>query len=412
MKRTNRTRTVMLAVAMIAGVVGTFSFDTTTAKPAEALAPYYDEGGRSGSILRLYRAYYLRAPDKGGFNYWMTQSRSGRDINNISAFFSESGEFKARYGHRTDRQFVDLVYRNVMSRPADTAGYSYWVGRINAGLGRGAVMAYFSDSQEYRAKTVTSVPAGYRAGSNAPTLLNMLTVAPEPARVGYDRALFRHWTDADRNGCDTRCEILASEKRADGTWYSHWDGAVTANPSSFDIDHVVSLAEAWDSGASTWDASRRERFANWEVNLIAVSASSNRSKSDRDAAGWKPPSTRSHCLYAEVTVTTKYVWALTVDNAEKQALRTMLSGCHANSSTTPTGGAPAAPAPKPPPAQSGCKTDGVYIAANGACVANYEKANGDVNCGDLPAAAKPVRVPNPANDPYGLDGNRDGIGCS
>lgn len=404
MKRTMRS--TALAVAMLAGAVGVFGVDAAKAPPAEALAPYYDEAGRSGSILRLYRAYFLREPEKAGFDYWMAQSAGGRDLNNISGFFADSPEFKSRYGRQNDRQFIDLIYRNVMSRPADAAGYDYWVGRMNAGLGRGAVMTFFSDSKEYREKTVTSIAPGYRAGSNASTLLNMLTVAAEN-RTGYSRDLFKHWDDEDGDRCNTRCEVLAAEQRSNGTWYSHWDGATTTDPSTFDIDHVVPLAEAWDSGARTWDAARRDSFADWETNLIAVSASSNRSKGDKDVAEWKPTNTRSHCLYAEVVVTTKYVWSLSVDNAEKQALRSMLTGCTAGSSTVPP---PGNPPTTPPPA--GCKTAGVYIAANGVCVANYEKANGDVNCGDLPAAAKPVRVPNPSNDPYGLDGNRDGVGCS
>lgn len=167
-------------------------------------------------------------------------------------------------------------------------------------------------------------------------VLNSLPVAQE-RRDGYDRDLFRHWSDLDGNGCDARDDVLIAEAVAgtrrgcsvsSGVWVSAYDGVRTSNPSSFDIDHVVALAEAWDSGAWRWDARTRQRFANdldYPLSLIAVSASSNRSKSDRDPAEWLPQ--RNRCSFAKAWVGVKYRWRLSVDATEKSALTRILRSC-------------------------------------------------------------------------------------
>ena len=114
------------------------------------------------------------------------------------------------------------------------------------------------------------------------------------------------------------------------SWY---DGVVTTNPSTFDIDHVVPLHEAWVSGARSWGDGKRERYANdlgWNLSLDAVTAHSNRSKGDRDPAGWLP--TDHLCRYAHHWVKIKYRWALTIDAAEKNELTSLLSGSCGGSS--------------------------------------------------------------------------------
>lgn len=409
MKRSWRAAAVVATlVVSVFGIVGVRS--ATNPPAAHAWAPYYNGNATEGSVYRLYQAFFLREPDQGGFGYWMKQRTSGKSIAWISSYFSQSAEFKARYGTLNNPQFMTLVYQNVMGRVADPEGYNYWVRKLDGGLSRGFVMVLFSDSVEYRAKTVLGVPPGYRAGTNALNLLAVLSVAVED-RTGYDRSLFKHWDDEDGDGCDTRCEVLAAEVRADGTWYSVWDNEVIASATGIQIDHVVPLAEAWDSGARSWDADRRDRFADWQTNLIGVSSSSNQSKSDGDVADWQPPNVRSWCLDAEITVTTKYVWSLSVDPAEKAALSSMLTGCTSSSLTLPPVTAPPTTRPPVTTTPGGCKTAGVYVAKNGVCVANYEKSNGDVNCSDLPAGAKPVTLPKPSNDPYKLDSDHDGKAC-
>jgi hypothetical protein len=181
------------------------------------------------------------------------------------------------------------------------------------------------------------VAAG-RVRISARTLLGRLPVVAETRASTYRRAAFPHWTDADRDGCDTRREVLIAESRTTvtrtatcvlrgGSWFSDYDGVTTTSYGTFDVDHVVALAEAWGSGASTWKAPRRERFANdlghpW--TLQAVTATSNRAKSAKDPAQWLPA--RSRCTYAIHWTTVKYRWKLSVDEAEHAALAKLFAG--------------------------------------------------------------------------------------
>jgi hypothetical protein len=199
--------------------------------------------------------------------------------------------------------------------------------------------------------------------SAAQVLLDSLRVEAEPARVGYDRDLFDHWSDVDGDSCNTRYEVLAAEslepaeksdgcRPTSGLWISAFDGTTTTNPRSFDIDHLVPLAEAWDSGARSWSSSRREAFANDETSpltLIAVSASSNRSKGDRDPAEWLPPSVEYRCEYVASWVSVKARWELSIDPAEKTAIESVLSGCSGTAeqpaATTPPTTVPPTTAP-------------------------------------------------------------------
>ena len=104
------------------------------------------------------------------------------------------------------------------------------------------------------------------------------------------------------------------------------------------VSLMVPLAEAWDSGASTWDAARRERYANDlgdDRSLVAVSAASNRSKSDQDPATWMPPNIAAHCRYLSEWVATKIRWGLTIDSAERDALVQKSQPCTAKITTNP-----------------------------------------------------------------------------
>ncbi|GAA2064884.1 HNH endonuclease family protein [Polymorphospora rubra] len=170
------------------------------------------------------------------------------------------------------------------------------------------------------------------------TMIANLPVAGE-VRTGYNRDLFPHWIDANNNGCNTRYEVLIAEATtrpsvgsgctlSGGRWYSYYDGVTTTTPSGFDIDHMVPLAEAWDSGARSWTNSRRQAFANDlgdARSLVAVTASSNRSKGDRDPAEWTP--SRDLCRYIGEWTAVKTRWRLTVDTAEKNALTSRAAGC-------------------------------------------------------------------------------------
>jgi len=195
---------------------------------------------------------------------------------------------------------------------------------------------------------VAAAPA-HAAQTTVGALIASLPLAPESSPTVYDRALFKHWVDADRDGCDTRREVLKKESLVAvtmgaagctivaGKWFSWYDGQTITAPADLDIDHMVPLAEAWRSGAHGWTAAQREAFANdlgLEASLTAVSASSNRSKGDRDPAGWKPTRTAASCDYARDWALVKYRWNLTADSAEVSALTGMASGACASSSVT------------------------------------------------------------------------------
>ena len=114
-----------------------------------------------------------------------------------------------------------------------------------------------------------------------------------------------------------------------GSWYSPYDGATWTAASDVDIDHLVPLAEAWDSGASTWTTAKRQSLANdlTRPQLIAVTDNVNQSKGDQDPATWLPSRTAYRCTYARAWVQVKYYYDLSVDSAEKSALSSVLNGC-------------------------------------------------------------------------------------
>lgn len=112
---------------------------------------------RVHAVTRLYRAYFLRNPDHNGLTYWLNRRGEGRTLVSISQSFATSSEFRNRYGSLTNAQFVDRVYRNVLGRPADPGGTTYWTTRLDGGMPRGQVMANFSQSTEYRRTTDAGV---------------------------------------------------------------------------------------------------------------------------------------------------------------------------------------------------------------------------------------------------------------
>ena len=157
--------------------------------------------------------------------------------------------------------------------------------------------------------------------------------------TGYSRTLFKHWVDADGDGCNTRKEVLIAEADdpvsigsgcalTGGRWYSYYDGISWTDQSRIDIDHMVPLAEAWDSGARSWTPSRRESYANDLGDyrtLVGVTDSVNSAKGDKDPATWLPAQQR--CRYLREWVAVKVRWSLTVDQPERSALDALAAGC-------------------------------------------------------------------------------------
>lgn len=105
------------------------------------------------SVERLYIAYFLRPSDASGAGYWATRLDQGAGLATVSEAFAGSTEFQNRYGSLGNRDFVKLVYVNVLGREPDANGYGFWVGELDRGMARGEMMIGFSESAEFRTKT-------------------------------------------------------------------------------------------------------------------------------------------------------------------------------------------------------------------------------------------------------------------
>jgi len=176
--------------------------------------------------------------------------------------------------------------------------------------------------------------------------LDALAVKGRAPKTGYQRDAFGpSWSDVDRNGCDTRNDVLARDLTdvtfEEGTHdcvvltgtladpYSDATIGFERGPRSADvqIDHVVALSDAWQKGAQQWDADRRRQFANDPANLLAVDGPTNSAKGDGDAATWLPPSTGYRCAYVVRQVRVKAAYGLWVTQAERDAMDRVLDGC-------------------------------------------------------------------------------------
>ncbi|MFE0462551.1 DUF1524 domain-containing protein [Kitasatospora sp. NPDC058965] len=190
----------------------------------------------------------------------------------------------------------------------------------------------------------TPLTAGDRALPAPPSAdqvraeIDTLTIeAPHPM-TGYSRAKFPHW--AMQSGtCDTREIVLQRDgqdvvtdaqcRAVAGTWTSPYDGKTFTDSKLLDIDHIVPLANSWRSGADGWDTAKRKALANdlTHSQLVAVSATSNRSKGDQSPDQWKPPLQSYWCEYARARGDIKYLYGLNTTEPEKAAPGDMLDTC-------------------------------------------------------------------------------------
>lgn len=183
-----------------------------------------------------------------------------------------------------------------------------------------------------------ATPPGIPSKTTAQSELNALTVATEGSMTGYSRDKFPHWITVS-GSCNTREMVLKRDGTnvstgtdcypISGSWYSPYDGATWTSPADVDIDHIVPLAEAWRSGASSWTTAKRQSFANdlTHPQLIAVTDNVNQSKGDKDPSSWKPPRTAYYCTYSKMWIQSKSTWGLKLQSAEKTALQSMLNTC-------------------------------------------------------------------------------------
>ena len=254
-----------------------------------------------------------------------------------------------------------------------------------------------------------------------------LPVKGRAAKTGYTRDQFgQSWADVDRNGCDTRSDILIATltdkdisgrcKVLSGSLNDPYTGRVIAyvrgGASEVDIDHLVALSNAWQTGAATFPFAKRVALANDPLNLMAVDASANRQKSDGDAATWLPPNRAFRCAYVARQVAVKTKYRLWVTAPELEAMKRVLNACPdqqlpgpgpqpteaSNTGGAPEpAGAPIAPEPVAPPPADGSATR----------VTRYAR------CAEAKAAGvTPIQAGTPLYDANThLDRDHDGVAC-
>jgi hypothetical protein len=209
---------------------------------------------------------------------------------------------------------------------------------IGAGVAGGGLdyLEELFDGDSAGAGTGSGWTRGELDADKAREQLAELQVAEWASMRGYSRDRFSHWRTVD--GCDARQTVLARDgddvevaencRVTSGTWFSPFDGVTLTDPGDIDIDHLVPLANAWRTGAAAWEDDRRADFANDldTPQLIAVSASSNRSKGDQDPSQWQP--VREYwCQYAHDWIVVKHHWELWVTQDERDTLEDMLDTC-------------------------------------------------------------------------------------
>ena len=191
---------------------------------------------------------------------------------------------------------------------------------------------------------LTLLPTTASAAANdALTALNQLEVKGRAAKTGYSRAQFPHWSDPDRNGCDARNDTLKRDltnitykvgtrdcKVVGGQLLDPFSGksiTFSSTKSNIDIDHLVALSNAWQTGAAYFDKAKRTQIANDPLNLLAVDAKLNRQKGDGDAATWLPPAKSFRCEYVAAQIAVKVKYSLWLTAPEKSAMSRVLESC-------------------------------------------------------------------------------------
>lgn len=276
------------------------------------------------------------------------------------------------------------------------------------------------------AAALVAEPSSASPGT-ALALLAALPVKGRAPMTGYSRDQFgQAWADVDRNGCDTRndilrrdltepvfkpgtqgCVVLSGESSSD-PYTAEAVHFVRGGASEVDIDHVVALGDAWQSGAQRWDVRKRIAFGNDPLNLLAVDASANRQKGASNAASWLPANKPYRCDYVARQVAVKAKYGLWVTAPEAEAIERILDGC-------PGQDAPSSDAPVLAPAGLGVVTAAEPAPASKPTPpAPKTQAKTDPRfpyCKDLPGGYGPYhRGTDPEYDWY-RDADGDGVVC-
>jgi len=272
--------------------------------------------------------------------------------------------------------------------------------------------------------------------SPAPGLLAALEVlalipVENEHHSGYDRELFGYPADLDGDGCDTRAEMLIrgslTPAQVDpsgcgvvaGDWYSPYDDVTWSDPGEVQIDHVVALSEAWDSGAWAWDQAMRVAYGNDlddARSLRAVTGALNADKGNKDPSNWIPPNDAYVCEYLADWVAIKARWGLSMDQSEFGRIRNLLTKRCPGQLIEPGTGIPVVPvvpvvSAVPLPSLPSLPATTV-ASAGGDCDPSYPTvcippSPPDLDCADVPYRRFEVLPP----DPHRFDGDHNGLGC-
>ena len=270
-------------------------------------------------------------------------------------------------------------------------------------------------------------------------VLATLPIKGRAPKTGYDRAMFgQAWADVDRNGCDTRNDILDRDLTAKtfkpGTRDCLVLTGILADPytattidfvrgsatsSAVQIDHVVALSDAWQKGAQQLSVEVRTAFANDPLNLLAVDGPSNQQKGAGDAATWLPPNKSYRCDYVARQISVKATYKLWVTQAEHDAMAKVLDGCAGvevptNQTAPPVEHVilpPVAPVAPVPAVEAAPVAPAAPAPAPAPLVQAPAPAPYYQNCSAVRAAgAAPIRVGQPGfQSKFDRDG--DGVGC-
>jgi hypothetical protein len=276
---------------------------------------------------------------------------------------------------------------------------------------------------------------------SAASVLATLPVKGRAPKTGYSRAQFGSaWTDdtsapGGHNGCDTRNDILRRDlvavvlkpgsngcAVASGVLLDPYTGHRIAfvrgarTSAAVQIDHVVALSNAWQSGAQQWARSTRVELANDPLNLLAVDGPANEAKGDANAASWLPPNKAYRCAYVARQVAVKARYRLAVTSSERDAIARVLATCPGQP-VPGEAGTVAITHTAAPTTSSRSSAARALTGPGSGCTPGYRPCiapGPDVDC-EGGSGNGPRYVPGPVtvtgDDPYGLDADHDGTGC-
>lgn len=240
---------------------------------------------------------------------------------------------------------------------ADTL--SIWVKQVGEGLQQGRLDLGFRVNEPEPLKVDFAAPE-YNPSSPDFSADKILEAAETlntnnfDTNNAYKRGDWYHWANYERSCWNVREEVLyrdalkddsltlldANKNRTDdknkacyvagGTWVDPFTGEEFYNPADIDIDHIIALSYANSGGGNLWDGERKKDFANsldYGKHLLAVSASANRSKSDKGPAQWMPENKEYHCEYVTAWTTIANNWGLNISRSDKQKIVDVLSQC-------------------------------------------------------------------------------------